>query len=152
MQRCCNVIKSHTILGVQWLLRILHLIVYKVWNVSAWPYQPWGCLHIIIIAILELYKIGLFTRFDYVDLVLTFPFPLVAAWGVQSPRPASLRLRLQQTWSHSGEAGKSFSCPSHSSVSREPFEFTCKQTCNRHGSNYRLGSAVVMKVFFARCH
>lgn len=129
---------------------------------SAWPYQPWGCLHIIIIAIFEFIEwycllVLAIHRYrhlvlEYVDLVLTFLFPLVAAWGVQSPRPASLRLRLQQTWSHSGEAGKSFSCPSHSLVSREPFEFTCQQTCNRHGSNNLLWLAVVMKVVFARCH
>lgn len=40
----------------------------------------------------------------------------VAAWGVQSPRPASLRFPLQQTWSHSGDAGKSFSDPAHSNL------------------------------------
>lgn len=50
------------------------------------------------------------------SMLINFYILTVAAWGVQSPRPASLRFPLQQTWSHSGEAGKSFSDPEHSNL------------------------------------
>lgn len=48
------------------------------------------------------------------SVLINFYILTVAPWGVQSPRPASLRFPLQQTWSHSGEAGKSFGGPAPS--------------------------------------
>lgn len=165
MQLCCHIIKKHKIQNVAFnhsqglrcvLMQLITIFFFLIISVSFAISYSYYCY-------IWIYRIVLFTCFSNTRVsvsglgvcssIFHFSFSPCSCVGGpesspgQSPSPSSTDLKPQ--WRSRQVLQLSFAV--HSSVSREPFEFTCKQTCNRHGFNNLLRFAVVMKVVYPRC-